>query len=238
MILIPFLDTFQPEIQSVIRILMLTIILCMVLTQEQIDVWKTFIKNKLSIFYRDNRYDDDFNTDTSSTDIEDTEEKDGEDTEEKDGEDTEEDTEEKSEEKDNEEVIDTSEGKIITKHLRVISDIEDTKFETKIFHLTFNYRCENKHIKIEPCFCKICGNYVCFNTEEVPEKSICTHYTLFDCIHPELDDLSGHIHIRDKEKVIKTVESLLQTKDDKEFYKAKLGDFVYDDTRSGVVVDH
>ena len=230
MILIPFLDTFQPEIQSVIRIFMLTIILCMVLTQEQIDLWKTFIKNKLSIFYSDNRrYDDDFNTDTSSSDGEDTEEKDGEDTEEKDGEDTE------------EEVIDTSEGKIITKHLRVISDIEDTKFETKIFHLTFNYRCENKHIKIEPCFCKICGNYVCFNTEDVPKKSICTHYTLFDCIHPGLDDLSGHIHIRDKEKVIKTVESLLQSKDDtetQEFYKAKLGDFVYDDTRSGVVVDH
>jgi|LakMenE01Jun11ns_1017448.scaffolds.fasta_scaffold9956531_3 hypothetical protein len=226
MILIPFLDTFQPEIQSVIRIFMLTIILCMVLTQEQIDLWKTFIKNKLSIFYSDNRrYDDDFNTDTSSTDIEDTEEEDVEDT----------------EEKDNEDVVDTSEGKIITKHLRVLSDIEDTKFETKIFHLTFNYRCENKHIKIEPCFCKICGNYVCFNTEDVPKKSICTHYTLFDCIHPGLDDLSGHIHIRDKEKVIKTVESLLQSKDDtetQEFYKAKLGDFVYDDTRSGVVVDH
>jgi hypothetical protein len=198
----------------------------MVLTQEQIDLWKTFIKNKLSIFYSDNRrYDDDFNTDTSSTDIEDTEEEDVEDT----------------EEKDNEDVVDTSEGKIITKHLRVLSDIEDTKFETKIFHLTFNYRCENKHIKIEPCFCKICGNYVCFNTEDVPKKSICTHYTLFDCIHPGLDDLSGHIHIRDKEKVIKTVESLLQSKDDtetQEFYKAKLGDFVYDDTRSGVVVDH
>jgi hypothetical protein len=214
----------------------------MVLTQEQIDLWKTFIKNKLSIFYSDNRYDDDFNTDTSSSDDEDSEEKDREDTEEKDSEDTEEkDCEDTEEKDDDEDVIDTSEGKIITKHLRVISDIEDTKFETKIFHLTFNYRCENKHIKIEPCFCKICGNYVCFNTEDVPKKSICTHYTLFDCIHPDLDDLSGHIHLRDKEKVIKTVESLLQSKDDKEtqeFYKAKLGDFVYDDTRSGVVVDH
>ena len=211
MILLPILYNFQPEIQSLFRIFMLIIVLCMALTKEQIDDWKTYLKNKL--FQPDNQYDSDqYDSDQVEAD----------------------------QEADQEEELDKSEGKIISKHFQVLKDIENTKFKTKIFHLTFKYKCKNEYVKIETCFCKICGNYICFQTENLSKNAICKHYELFDCTHPDIDDFSGHIHIRDQEKVMSTLESLLQAKDNsetKEFYKAKLKDFVYDDTHA-IILEH
>ena len=214
MILLPILYNFQPEIQSLFRIFMLIIVLCMTLTKEQIDDWKTYLKNKL-LFHSDNQYDSD---QVEADQVE---------------------AEQEADQSDSDQV-DKSEGKIISKHFQVLKDIENTKFKTKIFHLTFNYKCKNEYVNIKTCFCKICGNYICFQTENPPKNAICNHYELFDCTHPDIDDFSGHIHIRDQEKVMSTLESLLQAKDNsetKEFYKAKLKDFVYDDTHA-IILEH
>ena len=127
------------------------------------------------------------------------------------------------------EYSETPEGQLVTKHLNVIYQIENTSFITTEYSLTFNYKCKNKDILLESCFCKKCGNYICFKTDFISKKVLCSHYKLFDCIHPVIENISGHIHIEDEEKVISTVYSLIDDPEKTEFYKSKLMEMVYDE---------
>lgn len=201
-----------------LRSMMLVVLLCSIfMSEEQWYFWKTLFKSKLpTILYQPSRYDSSSSS-TSDDEVEDVSEYDSEIEQFK-----------SQSESDTEEDLDRSEGKIITKHLQVLNDIENTEFRTNTFSLTSNYFCKNRNIYIQPCFCNKCGNYVCFRTEFATENITCDHYELFDSINSKLDNISGHIHIGDKRKVISIVDSLLQSEEDTEIKKAKLMELVYD----------
>ena len=126
-----------------------------------------------------------------------------------------------------------SEKTLIKKHFKILNDIQSTKFKCKTYNCSYHYYCINDDIKLECCFCKICGNYICSSDTPSP-KIMCTHYKLIDSVDSRIDIFSGHILIDDEEDVRNTITSFFETRDEleMEFYKTRLRQFVYDEVQT------
>ena len=123
-----------------------------------------------------------------------------------------------------------SEKTLIKKHFKILNDIQDTKFKCKNYNCSYHYYCINDSIKLECCFCKICGNYIC-SSNTPASKIMCTHYKLIDSVDSRIDIFSGHIRTDDEEDVRNTINSFFETSDEleMEFYRTRLRQFVYDE---------
>ena len=128
---------------------------------------------------------------------------------------------------------DSEETTLIKKHFKILNDIQSTKFKTKNYSCSYHYFCLNSSIKLECCFCKICGNYICSSNSPSP-KIMCTHYKLIDSVDSRLDIFSGHIRTDDEEDVRTTMNSFFETGDELEmqFYRTRLRQFVCDEVQS------
>lgn len=126
-----------------------------------------------------------------------------------------------------------SEKTLIKKHFKILNDIQATKFKCKTYNCSYHYYCINDDIKLECCFCKICGNYICSSDTPSP-KIMCTHYKLIDSVDSRIDIFSGHILIDDEEDVRNTITSFFETRDEleMEFYRTRLRQFVYDEVQT------
>jgi hypothetical protein len=123
-----------------------------------------------------------------------------------------------------------AEKSLIKKHFKILNEIQDTKFKIKSYDCSYHYSCTNDTVKFECCFCKICGNYICYRNNPSP-KIMCTHYKLIDSVDSRIQIFSGHIRTDDEDDVRKTIESFFETNDELEmnFYKSRLLQLVYDD---------
>jgi hypothetical protein len=95
-------------------------------------------------------------------------------------------------------------------------------------------------VKITPCFCKICGNYICSTTiirhnisAQTKNWIACKHYKLFDSLSEVIGNISGHIHCSDENEILSTIDSMIKCQSelnmrDSEYYKAKIMDLIYD----------
>jgi hypothetical protein len=122
---------------------------------------------------------------------------------------------------------------LIKKHFKILNDIQATKFKHENYSCSYHYKCINSSIKLECCFCKICGNYICYKSDPDP-KIICTHYKLIDSVDSRLDIFSGHIRTDDEQDVRNTINSFFETGDELEmqFYRTRLRQFVYDEIQT------
>jgi hypothetical protein len=126
-----------------------------------------------------------------------------------------------------------SEKTLIKKHFKILNDIQSTKFKCKTYNCSYHYYCINDDIKLECCFCKICGNYICSGDNPAP-KIMCTHYKLIDSVDSRIDIFSGHILIDDEEDVRNTITSFFEAGDEleMEFYRMRLRQFVCDELQT------
>jgi hypothetical protein len=126
-----------------------------------------------------------------------------------------------------------SEKTLIKKHFKILNNIQSTKFKCKNYSCSYHYYCINDDIKLECCFCKICGNYICSSNTPAP-KIMCTHYKLIDSVDSQIDIFSGHIRTDDEEDVRNTINSFFETSDEleMEFYRTRLRQFVYDELQT------
>ena len=126
-----------------------------------------------------------------------------------------------------------SEKTLIKKHFKILNDIQSTKFKCKTYNCSYHYYCINDDIKLECCFCKICGNYICSSHTPSP-KIMCKHYKLIDSVDSRIDIFSGHILIDDEDDVRNTINSFFETRDELEieFYRTRLRQFVYDELQT------
>jgi len=138
-----------------------------------------------------------------------------------------------SESSDSEEDLDRSEGKIISKHFKVLNTLNESTFENKIYDYSSSFKfseCEiypSKHfLKMEICFCNLCGNYICYNTSECSNKVICWHYILFDCVEPIIGNISGHILSTNEKKVYQLIDNIYKDDENKETYKSELSNLI------------
>ncbi len=132
----------------------------------------------------------------------------------------------------------SEEKALIKKHFKILNDIQSSKFKNENYSCSYHYHCINSTTKLECCFCKICGNYICSRSTPA-SKIICTHYKLFDSVDSRLDIFSGHIRTDDEEDVRNTINSFFETSDELEmqFYKTRLRQFVVDEIQSDDVQD-
>ena len=126
-----------------------------------------------------------------------------------------------------------SEKTLIKKHFKILKDISSTKFKCKNYSCSYHYYCINDNIRLECCFCKICGNYICSDNTPAP-KIMCTHYKLIDSVDSRIDIFSGHIRTDDEEDVRNTINSFFETSDEleMEFHRSRLRQFVYDEVET------
>ena len=131
-----------------------------------------------------------------------------------------------------------AEKTLIKKHFKILNDIQATKFKCKNYSCSYHYYCINDNIKLECCFCKICGNYICSSDTPAP-KIMCTHYKLIDSVDSRIDIFSGHIRTDDEEDVRNTINSFFETSDEleMEFYRTRLRQFVCDEVQTDGLSD-
>lgn len=126
-----------------------------------------------------------------------------------------------------------AEKTLIKNHFKILNDIQATKFKCKNYTCSYHYYCINNNIKLECCFCKICGNYICSADTPAP-KIMCSHYKLIDSVDSRIDIFSGHIRTDDEQDVRNTINSFFETSDEleMEFYKSRLRQFVCDEIQT------
>jgi hypothetical protein len=119
---------------------------------------------------------------------------------------------------------------LIKKHFKILTDIQNTKFKTDDYSCSYHYYCVNENIKLECCFCKICGDYIC-SSDSPSKKIMCTHYKLIDSVDSRIGIFSGHIRIDDEKDAQETINSFFETSDELEmqYYKNRLMQFVNDE---------
>ena len=127
----------------------------------------------------------------------------------------------------------SQEKTLIKKHFKILKDIQSSKFKNENYSCSYHYHCINSTTKLECCFCKICGNYICSRSTPA-SKIICTHYKLIDSVESCLDIFSGHIRTDDEEDVRNTINSFFETGDELEmqFYRTRLRQFVVDEIQT------
>lgn len=137
-----------------------------------------------------------------------------------------------SDSSDTEEDLDRSEGKIISKHFKVLNVLNNSLFENKIYDRSSSYKFleteidNSSNIKMEICFCNLCGNYICYNTTECSNKVICSHYKLFHSNDLSIGYISGHILTVNENRVYQLIDNINKDDENKETYKSELSNLV------------